>query len=346
MKVVASKGETVRQILVESELLDIECRIVSEDGSLYFPLRVDTTIEMIERVLVDHEVQTGERDFPLLPSGPRTLEEVLKDRIPSESLALLPRAYDLIGDIAVLEIPEELAQYEQMIGEAFRLVHKSFATVLAKRGAISGTKRTRKYDLLAGEDRTNTIHTEYGVRIAVDLAVAYFSPRLLEEHNRVAFLVEEGESIIDMFTGVGPFALHIAKRCDANVVAVDHNFDAIRLLKESMSMNRLIGTIVPVVSDTHEYVQLQSAESVDRVIMNHPSGAAEFVADACFVLRPRGVLHYYDFMGGDDPIRSLKEKITEHVENAERKVSEITVIRRVRDSAPHEYQMVADVIIH
>jgi tRNA (guanine37-N1)-methyltransferase len=277
--------------------------------------------------------------------GPKTLSEALVGLIPSELLELLPRAYDLIGDIAVIEIPDELTDYDRQIGAALKMVHKNFNTVLGKRGAISGTTRVREYEVLAGQNKTKTIHTEYNLRIAVDVAKAYFSPRLLEEHNRIADLVEDDELVIDMFTGVGPFALHIARRHRVKVYAVDINPDAIDLLQESLELNRFAGEVIPILGDTHEYIQSGFDGDVDRVIMNHPSGAFEFVVDACKALKSEGIMHYYEFMGGDDPEGSLTERITNLVNEAGKEIARIDTIRRVRDSAPYEYQMVADVVI-
>ncbi len=177
------------------------------------------------------------------------------------------------------------------------------------------------------------------------MAKAYFSPRLLEEHNRIADLVVDDETVVDMFTGVGPFALQIARRHRARVYAIDVNPDAIDLLRESMELNRFIGEIIPILGDAHDYVQSSFDGDVDRVIMNHPAGAFEFVKDACRALREGGVMHYYDFAGGDDPESSFQEKIEGLVRETGREVETVQTIRRVRDSAPHEYQMVADLVI-
>jgi len=344
ISVPAKDGETIRKILLTMELLDSSCKIISEDGLLYFPLKFETTKDQLTTLNSEVSVDTGSRTFDVIPQNPRTLVDALEGKLPTKRLALLPRAYDLIGDIAVLEIPDEISSYSELIGEVFHNIHSNFKTVLAKKGAVSGTTRVREYTLLAGEYRTKTIHTEYGCRLAVDVAKAYFSPRLLEEHNRIAQLVQPGEVVVDMFCGVGPFAIHIAKQKDAKVIAIDINSSAIDLLSESMGLNKLIGTILPVVADAHDYVNTNEL-SVDRVIMNHPSGASDFVGDACSILKSGGIIHYYDFIGGDTPEDTLKEKVTKLVENEGRKVKSIELVRRVRDSAPYEFQMVADVVI-
>jgi tRNA (guanine37-N1)-methyltransferase len=338
-------GERIRKVLSDLGLLDGEYRIISEDGMLYLPTVIEISLEQIRLYSADVSLKTGTRHFEDTIKGPRTLTEALERKLTSNELALLPRAYDLIGDIAVLEIPDEIAHHAKLIGEAFHDLHRNFKTILAKRGAVSGTTRIREYTLLSGENRTKTIHTEYGCRLAVDIEKAYFSPRLLEEHNRIAQLVGTGEIVVDMFCGVGPFAIHIARQKQAQVTAIDINPSAIELLKESITLNKLIGTIVPIVADAHDYTKSYKVRA-DRVIMNHPSGASEFVSDACSILKPDGTIHYYDFIGGDAPESTLIEKVTRLVDQAGWSVKQVSTIRRVRDSAPYEYQMVADIVIN
>ncbi|MFW9768339.1 MAG: class I SAM-dependent methyltransferase family protein [Candidatus Thorarchaeota archaeon] len=342
LKVPANEGERIRKALIEHDLLDTDYKIVSYDECLYMPLREKTGISDIVGP-IDYEV--GERAFESALQGPKTLTEALKERLSPEELAFVPRAYDLIGDIAVLEIPDELSKHSHLIGRMFYEVHKNISTVLAKEGAISGPIRTREYRYLAGDEKTKTIHTEYGCRLAVDLSKAYFSPRLLEEHQRIAQLVKDDEVVVDMFCGVGPFPIHIAKRCKARIVAIDINPDAISLLQESMTLNKLLGSIEPIVGDARTFATRNEKPLADRVIMNHPSGAFDFVKDACRLLKPNGTIHYYDFIGGDSPEDEIRDKIKGLVDDSGRSVKEISLVRRVRDSAPYEYQMVADLII-
>jgi tRNA (guanine37-N1)-methyltransferase len=342
LKVAADKGERVRKALLESGLLDVDYKIVFQNGALTLPLCRMVQREHLESILGSMEYATGEMEFDSQSDGPKTLLEALEHSLSPEELELVPRAYDLVGDIAVLEIPEELSRHSETIGQAFHEVHKHISTVLAKKGAISGTTRIREYQFLAGKDKTDTIHTEYGCRLAVDLSKAYFSPRLLEEHNRIAQLVKNGEFVVDMFCGAGPFPIHIARQQKAHVVAIDINPDAIALLNKSIGLNKLIGTIEPIVGDARNYPKDHVA---DRVIMNHPSGAFDFIPDACRILKPGSTLHYYDFVGNENPEGTLADKLTHLVETAGHSVTRIDLVRKVRDSAPYEYQMVVDAII-
>ena len=342
LKVAADKGEKVRKALLEAGLLDVECKIVFQDGALLLPLCQMVQREHLDSVLGPIDYATGEMEFEPQSGGPKTLMDALEHTLSPEELELVPRAYDLIGDIAVLEIPDELSRHRESIGQAFHEVHRYLSTVLAKRGAISGITRIREYEYLAGEDKTDTIHTEYGCRLAVDLSKAYFSPRLLEEHNRVAQLVRNGEFVVDMFCGVGPFPIHIARQRKAHIIAIDINPDAIALLNRSIGLNKLVGTIEPIVGDVRDYPKDHVA---DRVIMNHPSGASDFIADACRILKPGSTMHYYDFVRNENPEELLADKLTNLVEDTGHSITRIDLVRKVRDSAPHEYQMVVDAII-
>jgi len=328
LKVAVRDGERTRKALLEHNLLDIDFKILSQDGALFIPLRHEVKSELIDTILGSNHYETGEMDFESIFHGPKNLSEALEIYLSPEELELVPRAYDLIGDIAVLEIPDELSSHREMIGRVFHEVHKNFSTVLAKKGAISGTTRVREYQCLAGEDKTETIHIEYGCRLAVDLSKAYFSPRLLEEHNRIAQLVKDNEFVVDMFCGVGPFPIHIARHGNAHIVAIDINPDAIALLKKSIGLNKLVGTVEPIVGNAKDYSKSKIA---DRVIMNHPSGAFDFVPDACRILKPQGVLHYYDFVGGENPEDTVTNKLTQLVDEAGRTVEMVCLVRRVRD---------------
>ena len=342
LRIANKDGERVRKILVEYSLLDLDYKILAGDGLLFFPLRQETQDTQLEEILGPAKFETGEMEFEPVSHGPKNLAEALEGILSPEEIELVPRAYDLIGDIAVLELPDELLKHRETIGKAFHHMHKNFRTILVKKGAIAGTTRVREYDFLSGEHKTDTIHTEYGCRLAVDLSKAYFSPRLLEEHNRIAQLVGTNEFVVDMFCGVGPFPIHIARQKQAHVVAIDINPEAISLLKTSIGLNKLIGTIEPIVGDARDYSGNQIAV---RVIMNHPSGAFDFISDACRILKPHGILHYYDFIGGDDPEKTITDKLTKLVEDAGHSIELVNFIRRVRDSAPYEFQMVVDAVI-
>ena len=274
----------------------------------------------------------------------KNLAEILKGELSPQLLTLLPRALDVVGDIAIIEISPELEPHKVAIGAAIMKTHRSVRVVLAKAGAVSGTYRLRQFDFIAGEHRTNTLYKEYGCRFYVDVAKAYFSPRLSHEHERVAMLVQRGETVVDLFAGVGPFAVLVAKKVqDSKVYAIDINVDAIELLKKNVRLNRVENRVLPFVGDARQVVSESLSSVADRVIMNLPETANEFVDVACRALKPKGgMVHFYGFVRLPRTLKDLKTSFIEEVEKSGRKVLEFKYGSTVRATAPYEYQTVLD----
>jgi tRNA (guanine37-N1)-methyltransferase len=294
----------------------------------------EEAIDVLLGVCVFQE-RTGQR---------KTLEEILADELPPHLLASLPRALDVVGDIAIIEVPPALRSHETQVGAAILKTHKNVRTVLAKAGAIRGTYRLREFTVIAGEPRTRTIHKEFGCLYYVDVAKAYFSPRLSHEHMRVASLVQEGEAVVDLFAGVGPFSVLIAKNHDAiKVYALDINPEAFELLKRNILLSRVQNRVIPLFGDARQVVHDKLSGVGDRVIMNLPESASEFVDVACKALKPAGgVIHFYGFLRQSDSVDAIKLRFAEAVEKTGRKVEKYLSYRLVRETAPYQWQVVLD----
>jgi tRNA (guanine37-N1)-methyltransferase len=274
----------------------------------------------------------------------KSLVEQLEQKLPPHLLASLPRSLDLIGDIAIVEIPPELRQHKQAIGEAILGSNKNVHTVLVKAGPVSGTYRTRGFDFIAGERKTETTHREHGCQYLVDVAETYFSPRLSNEHKRVASAVKEGETVVDMFAGVGPFAILIAKNHDnVQVYAIDANPAAIKYLRTNVRLNRVIEKVHPTLGDAKKVIDNEISGIADRVIMNLPEKAIEFVDVACRALKTTGgIIHFYSFADASTPLEKVKLRFAATVRSSGRRVKGILNERIVRETAPHETQIVLD----
>jgi len=269
-----------------------------------------------------------------------SLRDVLGRVLSSRELELVRRSFDVVGDIAVLEVPEELEHRRHEIAEALLQVQPSVKVVLRKLGGVEGELRLRRLEHLAGERRTTTVHREHGLRLWVDLARVYFSPRLAYERQRVAGLVESGERVVDMFAGAGGFALLIARQADAEVLAIDLNPHAVRCIRRSMEMNRLRGRVYPVLGDART---LTPQGWASRVIMNLPMGSDAFLETAYRAIRREGVVHYYTLA---EEGRG-EEKLGEARRAAEKAGVEVEplLVRRVRSYAPGRAHYVIDLLV-
>jgi tRNA (guanine37-N1)-methyltransferase len=280
-KVRRKDGEKMRKALVEMGHYDRNRKIFSDESSIYLPvLEIDDSEEASLRKIADFE--------PILT------EFSLEERAPSpeEILGYRP-SFEVVGDIALLIDEGD----EQRVASALMATSKSIKTVLAPISDVEGEYRTRRYRVVAGEPRTTTIHKENGLRYLVDLQGAYFSPRLGTERLRIAGLVKPEDVVLDMFAGVGPFSLLLAKK-GASVIAIDKNPVAVRCLRENARLNKITNI------EIHEGDSRQIAEDyedqADHVIMNLPHTASSFLAPAIRAARSGGVVHYYCIASEDD----------------------------------------------
>ncbi len=342
-------GELIREELDRRDLLNGLFRIKAEETHLILPVNRELTKkELTSLSKIDSTIEQSFSDT-LLPTKftPKSHLDVLQEFFSEKEMELTPRSFDTIGDIVVIEVPEELADKKEIIGNALLTAHSSIKTVYAKAGKVDGINRIRPVEFLAGEKKTKTIYKEHGVRLVVDITQAYFSPRLSEEHSRIANRSKDNETIVDLFCGIGPFAIPIAKKVDAQIHAIDINPGAIALLKENITLNKLLGTITPHCGDCRKVVDEHNLENVaDRIIMNLPGYAVDFVDVACKTLKKEGgIIHFFEFVGGENPEKTIVEDISREIEKNGRKIDSVLEVRKVRMSAPRQWQMVADVVV-
>lgn len=160
----------------------------------------------------------------------KRLIEKLSAALPTADLSQFYKSFDIIGDIAILKAANTNHQEALAVAEQLMAVHKNVKSVFTQDSPVQGDFRTRKLRLLAGENKTVTKYRESGCVFSVDVEKCYFSPRLSHERLRTAQLVESGETVVNMFAGVGCFSIVIAKKIgqvkvysiDINPVAFEH----------------------------------------------------------------------------------------------------------------------------
>jgi len=276
---------------------------------------------------------------------PENLREALRGIVPEEKLAVL-RAFDVIGDIAVVKIPEELSPWKEEIGRALMRVQKNVRTVLNQTSPVGGEFRTRGLEFLAGEEKTETIHRESGCVFKVDLAKTYFSPRLGTERLRIARLVRPGETVTNMFAGVGCYSIVIAKHSGASVVySIDKNPDAFRYMVENIRLNRVGDRVFPILGDARDVIAERLAGKADRVIMPLPELSRNFLETALNAIKPEGgIIHFYDY--GEEPdIYGPSFRFVSSEASKRGFKSTLAGSRRVRSYAPRCYHIVLDVML-
>jgi tRNA (guanine37-N1)-methyltransferase len=320
-------GEESRQRLAKVGILDDDHQIVVEDDTLYIPITdVDGVPDQFETTY--HELPTRQMV-----------------QTPADVLGYEP-SLERLGDVVIIDVDDSEQAAE--IAHAVMASDLPVRSVLNRASKIKGELRVRDWELLAERephdetiDRspTETVHREYGHEFLLDLSAVYFSPRLATERHRVVDQIEPGQQVLDMFAGVGPFAIPAATR-GADVVAVDLNETAIEYLRENAQRNGVTESITAIAGDVRGVVDDYQGWA-DRLIMNLPHSANEFLETAVDLAGEDCVIHYYDIQPDDDPFGPGIEAIRDAAEPT----YEVTVETKhvVRSYAPHEVNICLDV---
>lgn len=283
VKVPRRNAEEVRRKLAALSLLDRGRRIVRDGEYVYIPVKgpVDLGFEVVSASLPPAEQR-----------GPE-----------------FRASYDVVGEVAILN------DMDLDVGEAARLAelimawHRRVRTVLQKVGEVSGEERVASYRVLAGDGVTETVHRESGCVYKLDVARVFFSPRLSTERLRVASQVGEGECVLDMFAGVGPFSILIARKHPSTIVyAVEKNPTAYSYLIENIRLNKVEKRVKPFCGDAAEIVP-QLDKQFNRVIMNLPHQSLKYLPTALPKCVSDAVIHLYvaeERGGGESVWESIK----------------------------------------
>ncbi len=355
LKIPVQNIEATRQIVLNHKIIDFDYKIKVENGFGHIPIKEGTDEETLSKVIEECKEEiikqndnytieiidlSQDEDLETVKRFPRSITELLKDKLSEEEIEDLKKSFDIIGDVVIVEIPEDLEAHKKEIGQA-TLQFTKRKTVYMKKSAVKGVTRVRELELIAGEDNPITIHKEHGTRLKLDVKNVYFSPRLATERKRVQEACEDGEEILDMFAGIGPFPIVIAHEKNVNITAVDINEYAIKYLNENIKLNKLAPNahITAICGDTNEVALNELKDKkFDRLIMNLPGLAPEFLDLAVSLCKDGGVIHYYEFSDG------FSQGIERAQIACEKQNKEVEILntRKVKSSSPGMWHVAID----
>ncbi len=270
----------------------------------------------------------------------KALESILSEQESQELIS----SFDQIGDIIIVRIPDSLLSKKKVIGETLLKQVKIAKSVFYQASAVEGDFRTRNLEILAGDNKTETEYKEFGCKFTVDVENAFFSPRLSTERERISNLVQNGETVVNMFAGVGMFSVMIAKKKKCMVYSIDINPIATKLCEKNIKSNKLVGNIVSINGDALQIIQEQLQNKSDRTLMLLPERSDEFLESAINATKNGGIIHYYSHIHADkkSDAGKLSEKHYLHISPVK---SEILGSKIVRAVGPRYYQTVVDIKI-
>ena len=274
----------------------------------------------------------------------KMLKRVLQDVLSEEENEQLISAFDQIGDIIIVRIPDSLISKKQIIGKTLLEQVSTANSVFYQSSPVEGDFRTRQLEVIAGEDKTQTEYRENGCRFIVDVEKAFFSPRLSTERERIANLVNDNDVIINMFGGVGMFSILAARTKSCTVYNIDINPVASKLCEENIKLNKLKGRVISLNGDASEIIKKQLQDKADRVLMLLPERSDEFLDTAISSLKKNGVIHYYSHIHAEKK-QDAPKLSEEHFLNINKIQADILDSRVVRPVGPRFYQTVVDIKI-
>ena len=270
----------------------------------------------------------------------KSLESILS---PKESDELIS-AFDQIGDIIIVRIPDSLLSKKKIIGETLLNDVKIARSVFYQASAVEGDFRTRNLEIIAGEDNTETEYKEFGCKFIVDVENAFFSPRLSTERDRISNLIQDGEIMTNMFAGVGMFSIIAAKKKKCTIYSLDINPIASELCERNIKLNKLAGEVISINEDAAKIINELLLDKSDRTLMLLPERSDEFLEYAIKTTKNEGIIHYYSHIHADK--KSDAGKLSEeHYLQVTPVKSEILGSKIVRPVGPRYYQTVVDVKI-
>jgi tRNA (guanine37-N1)-methyltransferase len=330
-----TNAETIRQYLLQQNILRTDLKIIRENDTVCFP--ITKSISFIKNKSYAME----KRKFHQQKIKFHSYKDLVT--IPKIFHRDLPTSYDVIGDIILIKLKESLLPYKNQIGETLLKVNNHIH-VVGLISPVQGEFRTREVEILAGEQRTSTIHMEYGLQFHIDVQNTYFSPRLATERKFIVKQVQSNEVVVDMFTGVAPFSIMIAKYSKTDMIyAFDINEKAIELAQKNIACNKVIDRIELVYLNA-KYIPANLRRrkiKADRIIMNLPHQAHNFFPTALEIMNDHCCIHFYDIISEVDIEKRINQlhKVAKHHNVILLNIN----TRKIKTYAPREFYIALDI---
>lgn len=277
------------------------------------------------------------------------MERIAREILSPDERKYLIKHVDIIGDIAVIKIHPFLIKKRFLIAKCLLKMLPNVRVVYRQVAPTRGSYRIRGLEWLAGERRSITKAKEYGCSFIVDIERTFYTPRLSYEHMRVARLVRSGEVVVNMFAGIGPFSIIIAKYAEPRVVySIDINPVAYELMKRNIEINKVADKVIPIHGDAATVILRELINKADRVLLPLPMLALKYLPFALLALKSQGgFLHLYVnvFVPKDEKPCKRAERLCSMALNALQVDCEVTSCRRVRSIGPRLTQIVMDIFV-
>lgn len=251
----------------------------------------------------------------------------------------------MLADMIILDLKPPLHPWKAEIGQAYLEALVYVHSVYLRTGKVSGKYRhPGRFEHLAGDPRTEIVHKESGVQFKFNFHEIMWAKGNIHERRHLASLVQDGETVVDMFAGIGYFSLMIgALARPARVYAIEWNPTAFAYLEENVALNELSETLTPLLGDCRDIVPDLAGRGVraDRIIMGIIPAAKDAIDPALAVVSPLGTILHYEGLAERKDITPLESDITTRARARGYHV-ELRDHRFVKSYGPHVKHAVLD----
>jgi len=341
LRIPSQHAEAARVLIQDARILDKYHRIYNENGITEIPL-----LELPQEELASSLKALGgeiidDRDYAPRDTFRDIHREILDAiDVPGDIRPKLPRRWEQLGHVLILKIDDELEDWLEEIAVTYARI-LDVDTVLRDTGGVQGRFREPVMELLLG-DNTETIHLENGIKYCLDAARLMFSSGNVDERIRMADVCQPGETVVDMFAGIGYFTLPMAVHSEpARIIAHEINPISHKYLKMNAQLNGVAKIIEPVLGDC---LDAEEEGVADRVVMGYVRTTHEYLPKAMRILKDAGTIHYHetcpDRLMPDRP----QERVIEAAIHAGRSV-EMMEMRTIKTYSPGVVHVVVDASI-
>ncbi|HKM13400.1 MAG TPA: class I SAM-dependent methyltransferase family protein [Candidatus Methanomethylophilaceae archaeon] len=317
--------------LISSGIADRSAKISKKGKFRLVPI----TSELLETIGSKFELcETEAHSLERMTPQERILNKLA--HLSSDVLEMLPTKWEFVGDVAIIKLPSNCIPYKNDIGKVYAEV-LSVKTVCADISGIKGEFRRPSTEIIFG-NVTESVRLENGIFYDFDVTRVMFASGNTDERMRMRGLDCAGETVVDMFAGIGYFTLPIAKFTSARVIlACEKNPDSYQFLLKNIKLNKVTNKVIPILGDNRSIVGKKFA---DRILMGYVQTTSEFLSKAISMIKPGGIIHYHDTFPTGEQDAFVQKIFSSVCDNYE-----VLGIREVKSFAPLVSHYVADVRI-